>query len=105
MHWINNNTLSQYDGELTYSFLHQIIRLFLSIWSKNIKRKMIVVKTRGGSSLYPTRLARLDSTTESGPGSTRPAREAKMLRLNWLEASLFRLELGRFFMKNDCISF
>ena len=63
------------------------------------------VKNRGGSSLYPTRPARLDSTTESGPGSTRPAREAKMLRLNRLEASLFRLQLGRFSMKNDCISF
>ena len=60
---------------------------------------------RGGSSLYPTRPARLDSTTESGPGSTRPAREAKMLRLDRLEASLFWLELGRFSMKNDCISF
>ena len=55
---------------------------------------------RGGSSLYPTRPARLDSTTESGPGSTRPAREAKMLRLDRLDASLFRLKLGRFFMKN-----
>ena len=55
---------------------------------------------RGGLSLYPTRPARLDSTTESGPGSTQPAQEAKMLRLNRLDASLFRLKLGRFFMKN-----
>ena len=63
------------------------------------------LSTRGGSSLYPTHPARLDSTTESGPGSTRLAREAKMLKLDRLEASLFRLELVRFSMKNDCISY
>ena len=44
---------------------------------------------RHGSSLYSTRPARLDSITESGPGSTRPAQEPEMLMLDWLETSLF----------------
>ena len=54
-----------------------------------IGNSLYIIGGRGGSSLYPTRPAQLDSTTKSGPGSTRPAREAKMLRLDRLEASLF----------------
>ena len=44
--------------------------------------------SRGGSSLYSTRLAQLVTQTESGPGSTRPTRGSKMPRLEWLGTSL-----------------
>ena len=52
---------------------------------------------RGGSSLYSTRPARLHTNTKSGPGSTWLAREPEMLRLDWLDTSVFWLKMVRFF--------
>ena len=47
-----------------------------------------VPKCRGGSSLYSTRLARLDTNAKSDPDSTRLARQPKMPRLDWLDTPL-----------------
>ena len=53
--------------------------------------------SRGGSSLYSTRPARLVTKAKSGPGSTRPARDLKMPWLNWLDTSLFLTQNWKIF--------
>ena len=55
---------------------------------------------RDGSSLDPTRLARLDTIAKQGPGSTRSARNPEILILNRLDTSKIWLELGSFCRKN-----